>query len=332
MDEFANQYEEPELLEIFAKLFPAGFAGADVLRAIAPEGWAASPLVALFHPSAEQRYREALQMHRNMSAFRRPEDTSPVSAEPTFAEIAAEGGDETIEQDEEVSRLVGLALWDIFSDSHDVIDADGRELHLGSFRSSGGFLADRLNEQVKAGLVQGPVIDASQRAAIVQEQMRQFMPEGSNDLFFQMMKEEQKGPYDYMDFYLGTASIAERADLTPVYRMIFTRLKALDLDWKYQFPRLHAIDFRPLGDALDAKKAEESGTPDWVAYSPEEALAKDEANREKDRELAELRESLDEGYRESVEAALKQPPPLIVRVYAAVYGDWPRGWPPSAEA
>ena len=36
--------------------------------------------------------------------------------------------------------------------------------------------------------------------------------------------------YDYIDFYLGTIWIAQRADLTPVYRMLFRRLMQ-DLTW-----------------------------------------------------------------------------------------------------
>jgi hypothetical protein len=161
--------------------------------------------------------------------------------------------------------------------------------------------------------------------------MRAAMPEMNNDLLFQFMKEHQTGPYDYMDFYLGTHAIAHRADLGPVYRLIFTRLKALDLDWKYTFPRLHLVDMRPLKEHVDAQNAEASGEPDWAGYSPEKELAEDEAKREKDRELAEMRESLDEGYRESVAAALDRPPPLTVQSYREIFGDWPTGWPPTAE-
>ena len=160
--------------------------------------------------------------------------------------------------------------------------------------------------------------------------MRAAMPGINSDLLFQFMKEQQTGPYDYMDFYLGTQSIAHRADLGPVQRMIFTRLKALDFDWKYTFPRLHLVDMRPLKERLDAQKAEESGEPEWAGYSPEKELAKGEADREKDRELAGMRESLDEGYRESVAAAHDEPPPRIVQSYREIFGDWPTGWPPTA--
>ncbi|MCE9534181.1 MAG: hypothetical protein K8T89_24140 [Planctomycetes bacterium] len=330
MGDFSTRYAEDELIAIVAKLFPQGFAGADVRRTLAPEGWDKSPLLALFHPSPEQRFQEALRMHENMEAMRLARGKElPPEPPPTLADFV-DDSDDVIAPDEEISRLVGMCLWDIFSDSHDVLDEGGREISLGSFRASAGFLADRLNEQVKNGQVQGPAIDAATRAEEVHKAMRAAMPQMNNDLLFQFMKEQQTGPYDYMDFYLGTQSIAHRADLGPVYRMIFTRLKALDLDWKYTFPRLHLVDMRPLKEQLDAQKAEESGEPDWAGYSPEKELADDETNREKDRELAEMRESLDEGYRESVAAALNGPPPLIVESYQKIFGDWPTGWPPTA--
>jgi hypothetical protein len=35
--------------------------------------------------------------------------------------------------DEEVTELVGLCLWDVFSDNHEVIAADRRAIDIGSF-------------------------------------------------------------------------------------------------------------------------------------------------------------------------------------------------------
>jgi hypothetical protein len=130
--------------------------------------------------------------------------------------------------------------------------------------------------------------------------------------------------YDYMDFYMGTIWIAQRADLTPVYRMIFRRLRNRGLDWVYHFPRMYAVDLRPLEQALDQKTE-----ADWINYSPSEALEKEEAEKQHDKELAELRESFDESYRDAVEEALEHPPPTIVRAYIAVFGREPRGWPPE---
>ncbi len=130
--------------------------------------------------------------------------------------------------------------------------------------------------------------------------------------------------YDYLDFYMGTIWVAQRADLTPVYQMIFRRLHGRRLDWSYHFPRIYAVDLRPLKEALDEKH-----DPEWLNYSPSEALAKEEEAKEQDENLAELRETLEEGYRESIEEALQGPPPTTVRAYKAIHGCFPRGWPPS---
>src|SRR4029453_12193252 len=98
-----------------------------------------------------------------------------------------------IEPEREVRDLVGMCLWDVFSDNHEVIDAAGRVVDLGSFRGTGGFIADFINRELNAR------------------------------------------EYDYIDFYLGTIWVSERVDLTPVYDMIFRRLKTLGLDWNYHW-------------------------------------------------------------------------------------------------
>jgi hypothetical protein len=163
-----------------------------------------------------------------------------------------------------------------------VVAADGQILDLGSFRTTGGFLADLLNRQTGT--------------------------EG----------------YDYMVFYLGTIWVAQRADLGPVYRMIFRRLRGRELDWVYHFPRLDAVDLAPLKEALERKHE-----PEWMNYSPSAALAKEAEEQERQRQLAEFRQSLNEGYREAIEAALDQPPPATVQAYQTVYGHYPRRWLPS---
>ena len=109
---------------------------------------------------------------------------------------------------------------------------------------------------------------------------------------------------------MGTIWVADRADLTPVYQMIFRRLRNGGLDWVYHFPRIHAIDLRPLRDSLDAKE-----DPEWPNYSPSEALAKEADEKERDKNLAELRESLDEDYRDAVNQARNSPsPPTVSRL------------------
>src|SRR5204863_503267 len=109
----------------------------------------------------------------------------------------------------------------------------------------------------------------------------------------------------YMSFYLGTSApwACEGRDLTPVYEMIFRRLKSRKLDWVYRFPRLHLIDFRPLREAMD-----QEDKSDWADYSPSEALAEEEENKQRAEEIAEFREQLDDARDEAIEDALKKPP------------------------
>ena len=104
-----EQLSERECVAVFGRLFPRGLAGQDVIAELAPGDWAGSPLVAVYHP---------------------PE------------EIRARWYDEPVDPQREVRELVGRCLWDVFSDNHEVIAPDGREVHLGSWRGSGDFIAD----------------------------------------------------------------------------------------------------------------------------------------------------------------------------------------------
>ena len=63
----------------------------------------------------------------------------------TRDEIAREFKQTPIEMEREVRELVGKCVWDVFSDNHEVIDADQRVVDLGSFRASGEFIAHYLN-------------------------------------------------------------------------------------------------------------------------------------------------------------------------------------------
>ncbi|MCY3017568.1 MAG: hypothetical protein NTW87_00855 [Planctomycetota bacterium] len=130
--------------------------------------------------------------------------------------------------------------------------------------------------------------------------------------------------YDYMDFYMGTLWLNQRADLTPVYRMIFRRLQQQQCDWIYRFPRLSIVDLRPLRDALG-----QDGRPEWETYSPSEAFAQEVEDRRRDNELAEMQASLEKGFRADVRKALRRPPPSTVEAYRDIYGHFPRGWPPT---
>lgn len=282
----AERLTDAELKEFFDRLFPHGFAGADVLAEIAPEGWETSPLLACFHPSVEKVFQERVQLHRNMEALigdrrEREPDNSKFAPKPgpTLAEVRAEWQDKPIAVSEEVAELVALCLWDVFSNSHDVIAADGRMADIGSFRGAAGFLVEYLT--------------------------------GPNDDLWSM---------DYCRVYMGTIWISDRADLTPVYSMIFRRLKALGADWEFHFPELGLVDLSPLREKLEKPKPEE--------YSPSEAFGKEQEERERQAELERFRAELAEGNALARQDAMDHPTPATVRAYQTVYGRDPNGWPP----
>jgi len=179
-----------------------------VVDEVAAEGWQQSPLLACFHPSVQQVFKESVQLQRNVQALRdawRPRDASRPDvaplAEPTLEQIRSEHRPDPAKPHDEVTDPVGLCLWDVFSDNHEVIAADGRSVDIGSFRGASAFLDEHLTGGQDSG---------------------------------------REG--DYMRFYLGTVWIARRADLTPFYAMIFRRLRSLGADWVYHFPELYVTE------------------------------------------------------------------------------------------
>lgn len=169
---------------------------------------------------------------------------------------------------EEVTELVGLCLWDVFSDNHDVIAADGRAVDIGAFRGAGAFLDEHLTRD--------------------QDRWR----EG-----------------DYLRFYLGTISVSRRADLTPVYAMIFRRVRSLGADWVYHFSELYLTELAP----------NDPGAEQSASYSASESAAA---------EMARFRAEIEEMNASAREEAMDRPPPATVCAYRQVYGRDPRGWPP----
>ncbi len=215
MDIFnSDRFSQQECVADFHKLFPQGFAGEDVIAEIAPEGWPRSPMVAIFHPSLEQVFQEAVESHQNLQRLRllgdRQVDGKEDVEPPTIEQVRERFQETPVDTLREVAELAGRCVWDIFSDNHDVRGADQRVMDIGSFRGAGGFIADELNQQLG------------------------------------------ECRYDYMDFFMGTSWITCRADDSVVYEMIFRRLKRRGLDWNYSFPKLLLIDLQPLRDSIES--------------------------------------------------------------------------------
>lgn len=280
----AERLADSELRSLFDRLFPNGFTGEDVMAEIAPEGWERSPLVACFHPSVERVFEERVRMHRHLESLpwrsrRHDGQTRTALPEPTLAEVQREYKRSLVNQAEEVTELVGMCLWDTFSDNHEVIMADGRCADIGSFRGASSFLDDYLTRD-HDGWCEG----------------------------------------DHMRFYMGSAFVSGRADLTPVYAMIFRRLHAAGANWIYHFPELGLVDLTPLHDEPN---------PSEAGYSVvDSARAELDAQRRR-AELERFRDQLAEGNARAREEAMDQPTPVIVLAYCRVYGGNPQGWPPA---
>src|SRR5687767_13204729 len=122
-DDPISRLKDAELKAFLDAMYPNGVDGADVMHEIAPEGWEQSPLVGRMAALGARRRRAS------------PGDTGRVSgdlelitppAEPTLASVQADWEAQPIKPLEELAELVGLCLWDVFSDNHEVLDVDGR--------------------------------------------------------------------------------------------------------------------------------------------------------------------------------------------------------------
>lgn len=147
---------------------------------------------------------------------------------------------------EECTDLLGCCLWDVLADNHEVVTAEGTLVDLGSFRAAAGFISDfrhRLNRT----------------------------QEGFRNLG------------DYIEFYMGTTMVRHRADLTPMYELIFRRMHQSGLNWRYTHPHLCAIDLGSLPNLA------EDDVPEALRYDPIESFWRERQLAERQTELAELR-------------------------------------------
>jgi hypothetical protein len=200
------------------------------------------------------------------------------SSEPTLEEIRKECRPMPVRSHEEVTELVGLDLWDVFSDNHDVITTGGRLADIGSFRAAGAFFDEHLTRG--------------------QDRWR----EG-----------------DYLRFYLGTFWTSRRADLTPVYAMIFRRLRSVGAKLVYHFPQLYLAEI-----ARDHLSGEQP-----ARHSVSESAAAELRAQKRRTEMARFCAEIDEMNARARGDALDRPPPATVRAYRQMYGHDPRGWPPA---
>ncbi len=184
---------------------------------------------------------------------------------------------ENINVQEEFDYTLGLCVYDIFSNNHTVYDQDGIVFNLGSMRGSGLFMSN----------------------------------------FFNLELDTLQKSYDYMDFYMGSIWVNKRADLSPFYEYIFSKLKLNYCDWQYEFPRLYTI----------APQKIEENKGDHQTYHPNDAVLEQIAEEQKEKENDAFLEMLDKQFEDDFEDAKYKPLPPLVQAYKRIYGSLPEGHP-----
>lgn len=115
-----------------------------LMMKFAPEGWGHSSLFAAKYPSPQERYERNLQMHRNIESLAQKAGRS--LPEPRLEDFENEPPPVSESPLEDLLDLFGDCVWSVFSENHDVVAPDGAVYHLGSWRGSGRFIADFINE------------------------------------------------------------------------------------------------------------------------------------------------------------------------------------------
>ena len=181
---------------------------------IAPNEWINSDYILFLHPMPEQQYKEHKRMMENINWL-----TKKTKDQQKDIDISDFKQDELtgIDEHKEFFYILGLVVYDIFSNNHEVIGEDRKIFNFGSFRGSGDFIAGFLNNHYP----------------------------------------EKSDRYNYMDFYMGTIWIRERGNLTPFYEHVFKKLKDLKCDWIYSFPRMSVVDMKNPTDKSDDSKIED---------------------------------------------------------------------------
>lgn len=190
-------------------------------EALAPEGWADSPLSDYAISAPDEKEVQARDVMDEMSELLQDagEDTIDENVQTLMFEHMHQRNPSPDVGNTEACDVMGLSLWDIFSDNHDVVDPDGVAYHLGSFRGSAGTIAEMLNE----------TYDLGRR-------------------------------YPYIDFYMGTFLMEDDEPFRPVYEWIFRRLYERDCNWHYTFPRLYLFSFDRPEDESDDPAAYDPAT------------------------------------------------------------------------
>lgn len=122
-------------------------------EALAPEGWDASPLGQYAFASPDEQETRAQDVMDEMNDMLRDAGNEPVedgAREMMFEHMHRRDPAPDV-GDTGACDVMGMCLWDVFSDNHRVVDSDGVIYDLGTFRASAGAIAEVLNETYDLG-------------------------------------------------------------------------------------------------------------------------------------------------------------------------------------
>ena len=242
-----------------------------LLTSIAPKGWSQSEYANFLHPTAKQQYEESIRLTERLNKW--TQEKNEVEPLDNYKQDDLTNIPET----EEFQYVLGLSVYDIFSNNHEVYNLEDNLIYdLGSFRGSGRFIADFINNKY------------------------------SNK------------KYEYLDFYMGTIWIRDRANLLPFYEFIFKIIKMKTCDWNYSFPRLFLLD-------LSNEKSSDEENPEL--YSPEKSMNIELDMINKEKETLEFQKELDSSFEKEYDDAKYKPLVIIVQAYKNVYGKLPNDHP-----
>lgn len=138
---------DSECIEILKHIF---IDPKNLYNKLAPNGWVKSEYINLLHPTPEQQHEESRRMTENINRLLKKtkgkEEKTPDKS--TFKQDDLND----IPELEEFIYVLGLTVYDIFSNNHEVIGSDNKIYNLGSMRGSGRFIADFINEHYEKSI------------------------------------------------------------------------------------------------------------------------------------------------------------------------------------
>ncbi len=129
-----------EIIELLNRIFDNS---KTLLALIAPTGWRFSAYVNFFHPTPKQQFEEEKALRERLNKLAK--NQTPIKS-INLNEYQQDDLN-NISETEEFQYVLGLSVYDIFSNNHEVYSNDNQVYDLGSFRGSGSFIADFLNNK-----------------------------------------------------------------------------------------------------------------------------------------------------------------------------------------